>query len=213
LLEENIIPAVKQFLAERGLTLSDEKSKIVYIGNGFTFLGQTFCKHGNTLHVTPSKEGVLSLLRKVGTLIRKHVSAPMDKRIKKLNQTLRGWANYHRHVVASRAFYRVDTYVYEQLWRMIRRKHPGKSKGWLIKRYWLAAGKKWIFSITRKLKGKFRLYQVLRVSSIGIRRHIKIKADANPYMPEYAYYFAYRRNNKGARLMKELSARAIRKAS
>jgi RNA-directed DNA polymerase len=213
LLEEHIIPAVKQFLAERGLTLSEEKSKIVHMRDGFTFLGQTFCKHGNTLHVTPSKEGVLSLLRKVGTLIRHYVSAPMAALIKKLNQTLRGWANYHRHGVSSETFNRVDTYVYEQLWRMIRRKHPGKSKGWLIKRYWSVTGKKWIFSMKRKLKGKIRIYQVLRVCSIGIRRHIKIKADANPYMPEYAKYFAYRRHNKEACLMKELSARAMRKAS
>jgi RNA-directed DNA polymerase len=213
ILEEQIIPAVTQFLAERGLTLSDEKSKIVYIKDGFTFLGQTFRKHGNTLHVTPSKEGVLSLLRKVGMLIRQYVSAPLAALIERLNHTLRGWANYHRHVVSSEAFKRVDTYVYEQLWRMIRRKHPGKSKGWLIKHYWSVTGKKWIFSITRKLNGNVRLYPVLRVCSIGIRRHIKIQADANPYMPEYAKYFADRRCNKEACSMKELSARAMRKAN
>lgn len=190
LLEEHIIPAVKRFLAECGLTLSEEKSKIVHIREGFTFLGQTFRKHGNTLHITPSKEGVLALVRKVGTLIRKYVSAPLEALIKELNQTLRGWANYHRHVVASEAFKRVDTYVYEQLWRMIRRRHPKTSKGWLV------AGKKWRFSVTRKTKtGTLKVYQVLRVCSIGIKRHIKIKADANPYMAEYARYFAVRRHN------------------
>jgi RNA-directed DNA polymerase len=214
LLERYIIPAVRQFLAERGLTLSEEKCRIVFIRDGFTFLGQTFRKHGNTLHITPSKEGVLALLRKVGTLIRKYTSAPVAALIKKLNQTLRGWANYHRHVVASEAFSRVDTYVYEQLWRMIHRKHPEKSKGWLIKRYWTASGIKWRFSVIRKTKkGLFKLYQVVRVSSIGIKRHIKIKADANPYLAEYARYFAKRRRNKEACLMRELSARAMRKVS
>ena len=66
-------------------------------------------------------------MQKVGTLIRKHVSAPMPALIKKLNAVLRGWANYHRHVVASEAFKRIDTYVYDQLWRMIRRRHSQKS--------------------------------------------------------------------------------------
>jgi RNA-directed DNA polymerase len=211
LLEKYIIPVVRQFLAERGLTLSEEKCQIVFIRDGLTFLGQTFRKHGNTLHITPSKEGVLALLRKVGTLIRKYTSAPIAALIKTLNQTLRGWANYHRHVVASEAFSRVDTYVYEHLWRMIRRKHPEKSNGWLIKRYWTASGTKWRFSVIRKTKkGLLKRYQVLRVGSIGIKRHLKIKADANPYLEEYALYFANRRQNKGACVMRELSARAMR---
>lgn len=68
-----IIPAIKRFLAERGLQLSDEKTKITYIRHGFTFLGQTFRKHGNTLHITPAIQGVRALIRKVGTIIRKHV--------------------------------------------------------------------------------------------------------------------------------------------
>ena len=212
LLEEHVIPAVTRFLAVRGLTLSAEKSQIVYIRDGFTFLGQTFRKHGDTLHITPSKEGVLALVRKVGTLIREYVGAPVAALIKKLNQMLRGWGNYHRHVVASEAFRRVDSYVYEQLWRMIRRRHPTKSKGWLIRQYWLAAGKKWRFSVKKMMSnGKTKVYQLLRVSTLGIKRHIKIKADANPYMAEYAKYFADRRHKKGARVMRELSARAMRR--
>jgi RNA-directed DNA polymerase len=103
LLEENVRPVVEAFLAERGLILSEEKTVITYIKKGCTFLGQTFRKYGRVLHITPSKQGVLALIRKVGTVIRKHVSAPMPVLIKKLNEKLRGWANYHRHVVASEA--------------------------------------------------------------------------------------------------------------
>ena len=58
--------------------------------------------------------------------------------IKKLNQSLRGWANYHRHVVASEAFSRIDSYVFRQLRRMLRRRHQNTSKDWLIKKYWSA---------------------------------------------------------------------------
>ena len=113
---------------------------ITQITDGFTFLGQTFRKRGNTLRITPAAEGIQTLIRKVGTLIRKYVSAPMPILIKKLNQTLRGWANYHRHIVASEAFSRIDTYVFEQLWRMLRRRHQNKSKKWLINNYWSASG-------------------------------------------------------------------------
>jgi len=178
ILEQKIKPAIEKFLSERGLKLSEEKTCITYIKHGFTFLGQTFRKHGNTLHITPSKEGVQSLIRKVGNIIRNHVSVPMEALFKKLNSVLRGWANYHRHVVSSEAFSRVDTYVFEQLLRMVRRRHQNKTKGWLIRKYWSAAGKH-VFSIFHKDKKKTRILKIIRVSSIGIKRHIKINPVLN----------------------------------
>jgi RNA-directed DNA polymerase len=211
LLERNVRPAVEEFLSERGLTLSKDKTMITYIKKGFTFLGQTFRKDGRVLHITPLKEGVLALMRKVGTLIRKHVSAPMPVLIKKLNESLHGWANYHRHVVASEAFGRIDTYIFEQLWCMVRRRHRNKSRKWLNKKYWTASGRKHVFAVKAKSKeGIERVYQVLRVSTIGIRRYIKIKADANPYLPEYAGYYWRRRHDKQSKLLGAMSAREYR---
>jgi len=211
LLENQVKPAVEGFLEERGLTLSKEKTVITYIKKGFTFLGQTFRKHGRVLHITLAKEGVLALIRKVGTLIRKHVSAPVLIQIKKLNETLRGWGNYHRHVVASEAFGRIDTYVFKQLWRMVRRRHQNKSKGWLIKRYWSATGRKHRFAVrTKTASGRKTVYEVIRLYAIGIRRYIKIKADANPYLKEYAKYFWRRRHDKESKLLAAMSARELR---
>lgn len=211
LLEQNVKPAVESFLAERGLALSAEKTVITYIRNGFTFLGQTFRKHGRVLHITPAIDGVLAIKSKVGELIRKHVSAPMPVLIKKLNEALRGWANYHRHVVASEAFSRIDTYVFEQLWRMLRRRHSGKSKKWLFDKYWTASGRRHVFAVKSATeKGAKKVYQVVRVGAIGIKRHIKIKAAANPYLPEFARYFWERRNVKGRKLLAALTAREHR---
>ncbi len=211
LLEQNVKPAVEKFLAERGLTLSKEKTVITYIRNGFTFLGQTFRKHGRVLHITPAVEGVLALKRKVGELIRKHTSAPMPILIKKLNETLRGWANYHRHVVASEAFRCIDTYVFEQLWRMLRRRHSNKSKKWLFDKYWTASGRRHVFAVKAKsAKGVEKFYQVVRAGAIGIKRHIKIKAAANPYLSEYAGYFWERRHVKGRKELAALTAREYR---
>ena len=206
ILEQDIKPTIEKFLSERGLSLSTEKTSITYIRHGFTFLGQTFQKQGNKLLITPAKEGIQNLLRKVGDLIRKHIGKPTEALIKKLNPVLRGWANYHRHVVSSKAFNRIDTYVFEQLWRMVKRKHQNKTKGWLFKKYWSAAGKH-LFSIVHKYKEKSRILKVIRVSSLGIKRHIKIKADANPYLPEFGYYFWKRKNVRGACLLDALSHR------
>jgi RNA-directed DNA polymerase len=211
LLENKIKPAVEMFLAERGLTLSEEKTVISYIKDGFTFLGQTFRRRGRKLHIKPATEGIQALRRKVGTIIRKYVSAPMEVLIKELNQTLRGWANYHRHVVSSEAFSRIDTYVFEELWRMLLKRHPSKSKGWLFWKYWTAGERKHIFAVKSKTeKGVMKVYQVVRICSIGIRRHIKIKAAANPYLPEFSKYFWQRRNYKESKLLPAFSAREFR---
>ncbi len=210
LLEEQVKPAVEAFLTERGLSLSEEKTMITHITDGFTFLGQTFRKTGNVLHITPAKKGVLALKEKLSELIHKHAGGPLEPLVKKLNQTLRGWGNYHRHVVSSETFSLIDTFVYEQLWRMIKKRHRKKSSKWLKNRYWTDGKRKWIFTVkSRNKKGPCR-YHVIHLISLGIKRYIKIKADANPYDPEYSYYFWRRRNQKESRLLPTLSAREYR---
>ena len=209
ILENQVLPALNKFLTERGLQLSEEKTHITHIKKGFTFLGQTFRKRGNILHIIPAKEGVLALIRKVKKIILKYTSAPMIGLIKKLNETLRGWANYHRHVVASETFGRVDKFIYEQLWRMLRNRHSSKSAKWLKKKYWSIHRR--IFSVEVKDKNKnVKQYQMFQASSIGIRRHRKIKADANPYMPVYSSYFLNRRHNKDAKCLNGFTAKEIR---
>ena len=114
-------------------------------------------------------------------------------------------------MVASEAFSRIDTYVFEQLWRMLRKRHQRKSKKWLFQKYWTAGERKHIFAVkTKTKKGIEKIYQVVRIASIGIKRHIKVKAVANPYCPKFAKYFWERRNKKGSKLLPALSAREFR---
>ena len=140
LLDKQLKPVLIAFLEHRGLSLSEEKTSITHIKQGFSFFGQALRKQGNVLLITPAKEGVLALIRKVGSISRRYVSAPMPALIQALNQTLRGWGNYHRHVVSSAAFSRVDKYVYEQLGRTIHRRHSKKSRKWLACKYWSRKG-------------------------------------------------------------------------
>lgn len=210
LLQVQVKPAVEAFLRERGLELSPEKTVITHITRGFTFLGQTFRKRGQVLRITPSKEGVLALIRKVGTLIRAHVAAPMPTLVKKLNQTLRGWGNYHRHVVASETFARIDKYVREQLWRMLRHRHPQKSKPELFRKYWTVEDGRHIFTVRCKTAKGPRVYTVVRLGALPSGRYIKIPKDANPYLPEYAGRYVERRQKKERWMMSCLSARQYR---
>lgn len=208
ILLESVLPAMERFLAERGLELSKEKTHITHIRQGFTFLGQTFRKTGNRLRITPSAEALKSVKQKCAAILQKYVSAPMAAMIKALNQTLRGWTNYHRFVVASATFNNLENYLYDRLWRMLKRRQPNKSKKWLVKRYWSAAGPRGGFSISvRNAKGQMKVYRVLRPTTVQIKRHIKIRATANPYDPADGPYFWHRRNRKAS---KEIGATSSR---
>jgi hypothetical protein len=48
---------------------------------------------------------------------------------------LRGWANYHKHVVAKKTFARVDADIWSMLWRWATRRHPQKGTQWIKEKY------------------------------------------------------------------------------
>jgi RNA-directed DNA polymerase len=140
LLVNEVQPLVEEFLRERGLNLSVEKTRVTRIQDGFDFLGQHLRKYGGKLLVTPSKKNSQALLTKVRGVIEKNKSATQGNMIAQLNPIIRGWANYHCHCVASRAFDRMDFEIWRKLWRWSRRKHPTKNAGWVKARYFHAIG-------------------------------------------------------------------------
>ena len=98
-----------------------------------------------------------------------------DELIKKLNQIIRGWANYHRHIVAKDTFKKLDYYIWEITWRWGKRRHPNKGHKWIVNKYWSSDGpRNWVF--------KTKEARLLQFSDFQIRRHSMSKLDANPYL-------------------------------
>ncbi|MGL0832663.1 group II intron maturase-specific domain-containing protein, partial [Vibrio vulnificus] len=83
------------FLKERGLTLSEEKTHITHIDDGFDFLGFNLRKYKGKLLIKQSKSNVLSFLGNLRELIKKHATMPVNDLIRLLNPKLKGWANYY----------------------------------------------------------------------------------------------------------------------
>ena len=104
LLANEVKPLVEQFLHERGLELSQEKTKITHITDGFDFLGQHVRDYDGTILVKPSRKNVQTLLRKVRGIIKGNAQATTGNLIGLLNPVIRGWANYHRHVASKQTF-------------------------------------------------------------------------------------------------------------
>jgi RNA-directed DNA polymerase len=187
-------PAVVAFLRERGLELSEEKTRITHIDDGFDFLGFNVRKYGAKLFIKPAKQAVKRFLGDIRELIKANGAAKTEALIQQLNSKIRGWSNYYRHVVAKKTFGHVDDQVFRALMAWIDRRHPGKSAEWKRRRYFRSEGlRNWVFSTTiRDGMGRLTGLDLFRASSVEIVRHIKIQGDANPYDPAYRRYFALR---------------------
>jgi RNA-directed DNA polymerase len=94
-------PLVEQFLSERGLQLSSEKTVITHIEQGFDFLGQTVRKYQKgkeaKFFITPAKQNVKAFLAKIRKYIKQSRNLTAGELIAELNPQIRGWALYHRH--------------------------------------------------------------------------------------------------------------------
>jgi RNA-directed DNA polymerase len=193
-LEHEVKPAVVEFLAERGLVLSPEKTKITHIREGFDFLGWNIRKYNGILLMKPSKANVKAHLDKIREVIIGNKTAKQANLIRLLNPVLRGWANYHSHVVAKKTFGKVDTYVWSMLWQWAARRHPKKGDRWVKKKYFKSRGTRtWVFAATEeKEDGTQKDIILLKEQDTLIVRHIKIKADANPHDPQWEPYFESR---------------------
>lgn len=194
LLENEVLPVIKQFLAERALELSQEKTLITHVDDGFDFLGQNIRKYEGKLLIKPSKKNKLAFLKKVRATIKANKTATAGMLITQLNPLIRGWVNYHKHVVSKRTFSDVDSVIFQALWRWAKRRHPSKPARWIRRRYFgKVGGDNWVFTgVIVRTDGQKRVVRLMSAAKTPIRRHVKIKSEANPFDPTWEAYFEHR---------------------
>ena len=203
-LESVVKPLVEQFFRERGLELSPEKTVITHIEEGFDFLGQNVRKYNGKLLIKPSRKSIQSLWRRIRDIVKANLQAKAENLIRLLNPIIRGWTQYHRHVVSKAVFSAIDHFIFKILWRWAKRRHPNKSAHWVKDKYFRAHKERnWIFFGEGNSSSKWEawLYTAARTS---IRRHVKIRGEANPYDPAWEMYFEKR---LGVKMEDNLSGR------
>ena len=201
LLEGEIKPLVEHFLQERGLELSSTKTVITHVEHGFDFLGQNVRSYPNgKLLIKPSKKNVKTSLDGIRRTIKAAHGVSAADLIDQLNPKIRGWANYHRHLVSKRTFGRVDHAIFSSLWKWARRRHPNKSPRWFKPKYFAQRGNRdWsFFGETCDDEGQTNKVWLYYAKSTPLKRHVKVKGEANPYDPTYETYFEER---EGAHLL------------
>ena len=193
-LAQEVKPLVEHFLRERGLELSEAKTHITSITHGFDFLGQHVRKYAGKLLIKPAPKNVHTFLRNLRHIVKANKQATAGNLIAQLNPIIRGWANYHRHVVSKAIFIKVDTAIFHTLWSWATRRHPKKSGRWVAQKYFQTRqGRQWTFVGTRVgHHGQPQELTLCRAGDVPIQRHVKIKGAANPYDPQWEVYFEAR---------------------
>ncbi|MVA59306.1 group II intron reverse transcriptase/maturase, partial [Agrobacterium vitis] len=186
---------VEDFLSERGLSLSEEKTRIVRVEEGFDFLGWNVRRYDGHTHIKPAKKNVVAFMRKIRTIIKGAADVKQEYLIMRLNPVIRGWTNYHHNQVAKETFRKVDHLIWKCLWQWACRRHPDKPLRWVKYRYFAREGTRdWVFRAGMKDKaGNLKFIRLIHASDVPIRRHCKIRAEANPFDPMWDSYFAGRR--------------------
>ena len=188
IITNEIIPLVTDFLKERGLTLSAEKTKISHINDGFDFLSQNVRKYKDKLIIRPSKTSVQSFKNKVKSIIKNNRGIPAHALIRILNPVIRGWSNYHKGICSKKSFYQLETFLWWQLKRWSKYQHGNKNRWWIFYRYFQ---NNHFTDQLRTSKGvtNYRLY---KISTIPIVYHVKVKSRSNPYLPDFDKYYYQR---------------------
>jgi len=194
---EEVTHILQEWLKERGLELSPEKTQISHLTEGFDFLGFTIrhYKSRNTrtgwkLLIIPSKGSVQGLKDKLRKTWQSVKGQSINVAVWRLNPVIRGWANYYRIAVASRTFSTLDNWMFRREMRYVNHRHPKKSRHWKESRYW---GKlnpnrldSWVFGD----KGKG--IHLLKFSWFPIERHVLVKGSSSPDDPDLQEYWRKR---------------------
>ena len=177
---EKVKQIIKEFLKARGLELSEEKTLITNINDGFDFLGWNFKKYNGKLIVKPSKKSEDKIAKKISQTIKENRASSQENLINKLNPIIIGWSNYHQPVCAKKVFLRLDNKIYEMIWKWAKRKHSNKGKRWIARKYWnLNKQERWNFATN---KNRLRTF-----AETPIVRHTTLAKGNNPYLDKQYY--------------------------
>ncbi|MGI5515999.1 group II intron maturase-specific domain-containing protein [Streptomyces sp. CA-106131] len=119
---ETLRTEIGEVLAPLGLRLSQSKTRVVHMAEGFDFLGfhvKWMHKRGTDkcyVYTFIADKPVRELKRKIRALTHRRSQVPFAAVLSRINQILCGWANYFKHAVAKHTFNALRSFVW---WRVV----------------------------------------------------------------------------------------------
>ncbi|NBK79870.1 hypothetical protein D5272_15050 [bacterium D16-76] len=132
---KDIQSIVEDFLRQRGLMLSEKKTKVVSVYDGFTFMSHHYQKRDGWVYTAPSRSAIDRCKQGLHELITSHKRSQREL-IESANRRLTGWATHHRYTDARAAFAEIDGYVDKLLHQSAYSKHSKMSEKKVDNRYW-----------------------------------------------------------------------------
>jgi RNA-directed DNA polymerase len=179
------------WLAPRGLTFNDDKTRVVSLSEGYDFLGFNVRRYRQKPLIKPGQLAVRRIRRRLRDELRSMRGSNAQAVIKRLNPIIRGWAAYYRTQVSAVAFGKLDHYLWRLTWKWATFSHANKPTSWVIARYFGKFNKarqdRWVFG--DRSSGAF----MHRFAWTNIVRHPIVKHAASPDDPALVDYWAWRR--------------------
>jgi RNA-directed DNA polymerase len=137
---QNLREEIATVLEPLGLRLSEAKTQIVHMSEGFDFLGfhiQWRHKRGTNkwyVYTLIAERPFRSVKAKIRALTPRTSQQDLRAVLIRINQITRGWANYFKHAIAKRTFSQLQHYTWWRIVRMMRTRHRWR---WKDVRRWL----------------------------------------------------------------------------
>jgi RNA-directed DNA polymerase len=188
---ERVKARMAGWLAPRGLSFNEAKTRIVTLEDGFDFLGFTVRRHSGKLITRPSKAAVKRVKHRLAAEMRALRGGNAAAVLAKINPIARGWANYYRGAASSRTFAALDHYLWQLTYKWACHSHANKPKPWIVSRYYgrfnPASQDRWVFG--NRDNGAC----LPRLGWTKIVRHSLVVGAASPDDPALTGYWAQRR--------------------
>lgn len=195
---------LEKWLSELGLSMKASKTSIVHTLEssedgkvGFNFLGMHVRQYkvgrthtgkdqrGNPLGfktiIKPSKDAQKRHYLKMKEIIVRQKSSPQEALIREINPVIRGWSEYYKTVVSKDVFSRMDFLLYKNLFKWAMRRHRGKHRKRVVRKYWRLETGRWRFEQPNGAKLYYHSY-------MAIKRHVKVRGVYSPYDGDWIYW-------------------------
>lgn len=195
---------LSEWLAEWGLVMKPGKTRLVHTLHpwdeekaGFDFLGMTIRQfkvgrthsgkdqQGNLLGyktiIKPSKSSQQRHWQQLRDIVYRQQASPQEALIRELNVVIRGWCAYYGGVVAKDVFSQMDFLLYKRLYLWAMRRHKGRHKQKVVRKYWRLEKGTWKFETLQGVKLHYHSYT-------PIVRHVKVLANRSPFDGDWLYW-------------------------